>query len=107
MWGPIRIGRTIRACRPSLRGPGRQDRRHTAPGPRHDLPIALDSPHDGTPNSANACHGQFVAYFASHGIATPGQAAKWFSEYTGQKVSAGDLNKVVADICDMVHEVPG
>jgi hypothetical protein len=68
---------------------------------------ATGDPHDGTPNSANACHGQFVAYFASHGIATPGQAAKWFSEYTGQKVSAGDLNKVVADICDMVHEVPG
>ncbi len=68
---------------------------------------AIGDPHDGTPNSVNACHGQFVAYFASNGIATPGQAAKWFSEYTGQKVSAGDLNKVVKEICDMIHEVPG
>lgn len=67
---------------------------------------ATGDPHDGTPRSANACHGQVVAYFASNGIATPGQAAKWLSDYFGEKVTAGDVNKFIAKLCDEVHDSP-
>ena len=54
-------------------------------------------------NSPQACHGQLVAFFASNGITTPGQMAKWISEHHDEKVTAGDVNKWVKDMCAEAH----
>lgn len=62
-------------------------------------------------NSPEACHGQLVAFFASNGITTPGQTAKWLAEHgmtneDGTKITAGDVNKWVKDICEQFHDGP-
>lgn len=51
-------------------------------------------------NGAN-CHGQIVSFFSSNGTVNPGQAAKFFSDLLGEKVTAGQLNQLVKEFCTL------